>query len=275
MIQILNKLYNSLWLLEEDQWLSMEAVVAKWAEDEKIPTEMGSTTFAYTRDPISFDSNGIAQIDISGIMAPRLTGIERKCMSSTDYFELREELEEARTRARGVLYCVNSPGGIATGALAAFKDMETLAEEMPTVAHVQTQAASPAYMAISSSEKIYSESGASVGSIGAVATLVDVKKQLSLFGRKLIRVTSTGAENKILSRDGSISEKEEKRVQERLDEELAPILSLINRHRDIDMDELKGSSVPSDSAEQFGLIDGIHSSIEESKQVLIQMINES
>lgn len=263
--------YHQPWFITPDGWATIDELVHNHSTGAVgVDPEARAGLIGHVRDEMVIDREGIARIDISGPLAPRLGMIEKAC-GATDYGDLRAELLEANQRARGVLLVNNSPGGACIGCYTIMQQVASM--DIPVVAHAQTMACSACYMISSPADKIYAESSAVVGSIGAVASLIERGEELSKMGRRLVTITSTGAEKKVIGGDGYISAEEEERIQAMLDDFVEPIIHDIRSFRDMDDEAYSGQMFVATRAIRLGLIDGISTDEAESRESLLRLIH--
>jgi protease-4 len=127
--------------------------------------------------PASFSPH-IARLSISGL----ITG-DRTTLKLID--------EVARSGAKGVILSIDSPGGTTTGAERLYDAIRRLAAKKPTVAVVGDMAASGAYIAAISTDRIVAHGNSLVGSIGVLIQYPDFAKLLDTVGVKMDAVKSS------------------------------------------------------------------------------------
>jgi protease-4 len=121
----------------------------------------------------------VARISISGFIRP-----DRK------FQEMLERVGKS-TSVKGVIVEINSPGGATSGGEALYEGLRELAKKKPTVAHVDSLAASAAYMAALGTDRIIVRRSALTGSIGVIAQWADVSELLAKVGVKFEEVKSS------------------------------------------------------------------------------------
>lgn len=127
--------------------------------------------------PASFSPH-IARLSISGL----ITG-DRTTLKLID--------EVAKSGAKGVILSIDSPGGTTTGAERLYDAIRRLAAKKPTVAVVGDMAASGAYIAAISTDRIVAHGNSLVGSIGVLIQYPDFAKLLDTVGVKMDAVKSS------------------------------------------------------------------------------------
>lgn len=132
---------------------------------------------------------GVALIDIAGVLANEPSIFDAVVYGATAYGEILEEVEQAIADAevRAVLLRVNSPGGDSDSAFETAAALAELARQKPLWAVADNSMFSAAYLLASAAERIYvPEFTGGAGSIGVYAEHLD----WSEFNRKLgVKVT--------------------------------------------------------------------------------------
>jgi signal peptide peptidase SppA len=150
----------------------------------------------------------------------------------TAYEALTAKLKAAAADSRvdGVLLDLDSPGGEFAGALEAAATMRAVAEKKPTVAFVNSLAASAAYALAAAASEIVVRPSSTVGSIGVVWLHLDRSKAYAEAGLKPT-LLHAGA----FKVDGNSMEPLEKgareRIQASIDESYELFLASVGRHR--------------------------------------------
>lgn len=120
----------------------------------------------------------IARISISGL----ITG---------DSATLKLIDEVSKSGAKGVILSIESPGGTTTGAERLYDAIRRLSAKKPTVAVVGDMAASGAYIAAISADRIVAQGNSLVGSIGVLIQYPDLAKLLDKVGVEVDAVKSS------------------------------------------------------------------------------------
>ena len=136
---------------------------------------------------------------IDGVAVLSLTGPMTKYPTSFSSFvggcatlNLRRQirLAAADPRVNAVMLCIDSPGGTVAGTADLGADIKAVDAIKPCYAYCQDMTASAAYWAASQCRKIYANSTALVGCIGAMSVLTDTSEQLKQDGVQVHVVTS-------------------------------------------------------------------------------------
>jgi len=132
---------------------------------------------------------GVAVIDIAGVLANEPSLFDALFFGATAYGQILEEVEQAveDPDARGILLRVDSPGGDSENAFETAAALAELARRKPTWAVADNSMFSAAYLLATAAERIYvPEFTGGAGSIGVYAEHLD----WSEFNRKLgVKVT--------------------------------------------------------------------------------------
>src|SRR5262252_110446 len=116
----------------------------------------------------------IAQITVSGILGQRLSLLENLC-GGCDYLDIASAIDDALAAgAEGILFIIDSPGGMATGCPECAARIAEL--DIPTVAFTDSIMASGAYYLASGCDYLMASQSADVGSIGVIIPWVDKSK---------------------------------------------------------------------------------------------------
>lgn len=133
--------------------------------------------------------DGVAVVDIAGVLGNEPSLVEAILFGATAYGEILEEVEQAIEDAevRAVLLRVNSPGGDSENAFETAAALAELARQKPIWAVADNSMFSAAYLLATAAERIYvPEFTGGAGSIGVYAEHFD----WSEFNRKLgLKVT--------------------------------------------------------------------------------------
>lgn len=139
---------------------------------------IGIGAYAFMRRGVVTGTNHIARVTISGFI-------------SGDRQTLRMLDDIGNSAASAVILAIDSPGGTAAGAEALYDKLRELAAKKPTVAVIQTIAASGGYITAIAADRIFVRQNSFVGSIGVIIQYPDVSKLLDTVGVKVEEVKSS------------------------------------------------------------------------------------
>lgn len=125
--------------------------------------------------------SGVAVIPVHGIMTTRISGVEANCMEITSYERLSGLLDAALAdnSVEQIVLDINTPGGAAVGCFDFAERVYQARAVKPITAIVNYSAYSAGYMIASAASEIIVSSTSGVGSIGVIASHVDLSKMLA------------------------------------------------------------------------------------------------
>lgn len=243
------------WFISAAGFASVASLLER-AESGGIPEQVGESwlsDFIRERPPMEMDGNGIAKIHIFGVVGLHLTGIEKTC-GNTDYSDIKREISEALgLGAQGILFIVDSPGGMVTGCHECAEAISAC--PVPTVVFTDTQICSAAYYLASGVNKIVSSPSADVGNIGVIIPWVDQSKLWELAGIKSDPIFNTGADLKSIGKGPSIVGAQRQFLQERVDDDAARFQKHVEDHRAVDDEVFRAGWYSGKRAVDLGLAD--------------------
>lgn len=136
--------------------------------------------------------NGVAILDITGIMVNRAGQMTADSAPLLSYEQLTSELEGAIAdpSVRGILLRLDSPGGEVAGVFDLAARIRQASAQVPIWAIAAAQATSAAYLLGSAAQRFFVTQEAVTGSIGVVLARWDVTKALEAEGVRLIQIAS-------------------------------------------------------------------------------------
>ena len=203
---------------------------------------------------------GYAVIPLQGVMLNRL-GYASPWAAGYDFLAMAARRLRADPDIKGVIFDIDSPGGMATGVFEAAEEIRQLSAEKPTLGVINGMSASAAYALTSAMGRVVASPSSSVGSIGVVATHMNFGKALDKAG---IEVTYIYAgEHKI---DGNPTMPLSKDVKTKIEDGVmriyADFVSTVARNRGIDEKAVRDTEAQiydADEALKLGLIDAVGS----------------
>lgn len=176
-----------------------------------------------------------AKIAKNSILAMDLSGI---IMDSHDFIETLSKYRKD-DRIKGVLITVNSPGGVVGPSQEMYAEIKRTSKEFkkPVYIYCGAMAASGAYYASVAADKIFTTPGCTMGSIGVIMDLVNLKKlydwaKIERYSINTGEYKDAGAEYKPLTGD------QRKLFQDLLYEVLGQFKRAVAEGRHMKMDEL-------------------------------------
>lgn len=141
-------------------------------------------SMSYREDDEGFYYNqetGIAVIPILGVLMNRMSW-SYGFATGYDYIRSAFNAAMARSEVKGIVFDVNSPGGQAAGNFELAAEIAESRGRKPTMAIVNSMAASGGYSLATAADRIVAMPSAAVGSIGVVSTHVSFEKNLEKEG---------------------------------------------------------------------------------------------
>lgn len=139
--------------------------------------------FFVPRPAMTIDGNGIAVIQVCGVLAPDMPPIFEK-LGNTTYETLRAELAECQSaQVRGVLLLVNSPGGSTGGTVETWSAIAAVrAMGKPVLSFIGGTGCSAAYGIACQADFIYASPTSISANVGTILTRYDLSKLYAEMG---------------------------------------------------------------------------------------------
>lgn len=207
--------------------------------------------------------DGVAIIEINGVMAKKMN-LFAKISGGSSTQMLSDEVNKAAAdpAVHSILLVIDSPGGAVDGIQELVSAIRSASAAKPTAA-VGDLMASAAYWAASAAGKVFlSNSLAMAGSIGVVATHVDVSGAEAKAGIKTTEITA-GKYKRIATAHAPLTESGAKSIQDKVDYIYGIMLTDVANHRgvastqDVHDQMADGQMFIGQQAVDAGLVDGI------------------
>jgi capsid assembly protease len=253
--QITNALYRQPWNLTADGWMTLHQIVQSrlFAEVDNLKL----SDLINPRPDAEIDESGIAHIHIVGTLGKHLSAIERSC-GNTGYEQIEEEVRIAlEDGARGFLFHVNSPGGMAAGNIETASLVSKI--PVPKAVWVDELAASAAYALAAGADFIAAAPSAQLGSIGTILPLVDVSGAWEQRGWKPAYITHTGGDLKDATWPPTFTEAHRAHLQEMVDDHFVQFRDHVLGHRTVSPNAMRGQTFIGRKAREANLIDHVGS----------------
>jgi ClpP class serine protease len=267
--QITNALYRQPWHITTDGWLTLHQLFQSrlMADAENL----NLSDFVNPRPDAEIDDNGIAHIHITGTLGRHLSQIERTC-GNTGYEQIEDEIRIATgDGARGFLFHVNSPGGMAAGNVEAAAVISAIT--VPKAAWVDELAASAAYALAVGADFIAAAPSAQVGSIGTILPLVDVSGAWEQRGWKPAYITHSGGDLKDATWPPAFTEAHRAHLQEMVDDYFGQFRDHVLRHRAVSPGAMRGQTFVGRRAREANLVDHVGSYADTYAELLRRVDN--
>lgn len=263
---------NAPWAITPDKLLEIQAVYERrvLAGDrlsaEEIEAAIGKPVVADRRAGYEVMSNGVGVINVSGALAKRLN-LFSAISGGTSMQMIGNAFEEAMSdpQVRAIVLSIDSPGGTVAGTQElAGKIMQARGQGKEIVAVASGLMASAAYWIGSAADKIYiTDQTTNVGSIGVVATHVDVSKREEQQGVKTTEITA-GKYKRIASSYEPLTKEGKSTIQAQVDYLYSVFINDVAAHRGVSVDKVLSDMADArifigQQAVDAGLVDGIES----------------
>lgn len=258
---------NSPWAISQKRLLEIQSIYRVHFHGEKIDNKVInarmelSSQDGKTAKPYAV-VNGVAVIPITGVLNKNdafmawlydgmtMAGIARTYQMAVD-----------DPSVNSVILYVDSPGGTVDGTQELANIIYNGKKGKQVIAYSDGMIASAAYWIASAADKIYiSGDTVEVGSIGVVATHIDISKQDEKFGEKWTEITA-GKYKRIASAHEPLSDEGRQSIQEQVDHIYTVFVGEVARNRNISEDQAlamaDGKIFIGKNAVEVGLVDGV------------------
>lgn len=258
---------NAPWAILPEKKREIDEIYATHLRGEKIDLKAIEATLGrpLNNPKTSYDViDGVAVIDVEGVIAKKMNlftaisgGVSTELLGKT----FQAALEDPAVSA--ILLVVDSPGGSVDGPPALADAIYAARDRKPVVALADGMMASAAYWIGAAATQIFAASRTTVvGSIGVVATHLDVSGAEALRGVKTTEIVS-GKYKRIASQYGPLSVEGRQSIQDQTDFLYSVFLDAITKFRGAASSEAvhaemaDGQLFFADQGVDHGLIDGI------------------
>lgn len=256
------------WAIQPEKLLEIRAIYETHLRGEKIdlagiearlgrPLERQDQGYAV--------ANGVAVVPIDGVIARRMNLMSKISGGASSEIigrDVRTALEDPAVHA--IVLRISSPGGAVDGTQELAAIIENAAGIKPVVAFAEGLMASAAYWIGAAADQVYvSSETTQVGSIGVVATHVDVSQYEQNLGVKTTEIAA-GKYKRIASQYAPLSDEGRAAIQEQVDQLYTIFVNDVARLRDVDADRVladmaDGRVFLGREAVRRGLADGMSS----------------
>lgn len=254
------------WAITPDKLLEIQAIYATHLRGEKIDVAAVEQRIGrpLANEPKSYEIiDGVAILPIEGVIAKRANlfmqisgGVSSEMVARS----LREAL--ADTSVHSIILSIDSPGGTVDGTQLLANIIVAGRDAKPIVTFASGMMGSAAYWIGSAAQAIYiADDTTEVGSIGVVATHVDVSKAEEARGVKTTEVYA-GKFKRISSQYAPLSDDGRKTIQERVDYTYSLFVQAVAHNRGVAEEKVlsdmaDGRVFMGKQAIEAGLVDGV------------------
>lgn len=210
------------WAILPDKLLEIQNIYATHLRGEKIDLKAVEAQLGkpLQNEPKRYENqNGVGVIRVEGVLARR-ANLMMRISGGTSTEMMRAQFREAMNdrEAESILFVIDSPGGTVDGTQEFAEEIYRARGTKPIKAVALGTVASAAYWIGAAADELYLASDTTVaGSIGVVATHVDVSRAEDRMGIKTTEITA-GKYKRIASQYGPLSQEGRASMQEMVDD---------------------------------------------------------
>lgn len=267
------------WAIEPAKLLEIQAIYATHLRGDKIDIAAVEQRLGrpLANEPKRYDIlDGVAVLPIEGVMAKRANMFMQISGGVSTQLAIRDLQDAVRDPAvHSIILSIDSPGGTVDGTQSFAQAIRAAREVKPVVTLASGTIASAAYWGGSAAEAIYITDGTTqVGSIGVVATHVDVSKAEEQRGVKTTEVFA-GKFKRISSQYGPLTDAGRASMQEQVDYTYSLFVQAVAEQRSVSVEKVlsdmaDGRVFMGQQAIDAGLVDGV-STLDD----LVQQLNQA
>ncbi|MFM1991332.1 MAG: hypothetical protein RJA99_4289 [Pseudomonadota bacterium] len=258
---------TSPWALMPDKLVEIRDIYATHLRGEKVDLKALEARIGQplannqTRDYAVQD--GVAIIQVDGVIAPK-ANLFMQVSGGVSAQVLERQVREAAgdPYVRAILLDIDSPGGSVQGVPEVADAVSAAAADKPVVAWTAGTMASGAYWIATAADRVYVANGTTVlGSIGVVATHVDMSRAEAARGVKTTEITA-GKYKRIASSYEPLSEEGRATLQQQVDAVYEVFVDAVAAGRGVDVrtvlaEMADGRIFIGRQAVEAGLADGV------------------
>jgi len=264
-MNILDVLYQP-WAIAPDRLMEIQSIYAAHLRGESIDIDAVEARIGrqLQNQPQGYQvQDGAALIPLRGVMAPRMNLMSQVSGgTSTELFARDVKAALNDPAVQSIVLLVDSPGGAVGGTMAAASAVMAARGVKPIATYSDGTMASAAYWVGSAADQVYVSSGVDqVGSIGVVASHVDVSQREQALGIKTTEIVA-GKFKRIASQYGPLSESGRQSIQDQVDYLYSLFVGDVAAQRGVSADQViadmaDGRVFIGQQAIDAGLVDGI------------------
>jgi len=211
-------------------------------------------------DKMILVDNGVAQINIDGVIGNHLSFFEKACLGGVDLRDIDAALEVSieDPAVESILLYINSPGGTADYVEQVAMSIKEAGKKKKIVAYTPDIMASAAMWLAAGADEIYAHPGATaIGSIGVYSVFLDSSVEFANEGLKW-EIFSAGKYKTEGMGGTSLSEEFKTLVQQDVDKLYDKFTSwIVDNRPDVEESTMQGLVYDANQALELGLIDAI------------------
>lgn len=269
---------NAPWAIAPHRLEQIHGIYAAWARGESVDVAAVEAKIgrSLVNDPQGYTvQDGAALIPLRGVMAPRMNMMtEISGGSSTELFARDVRAALADSSVKSLVIMADTPGGAVNGTQRAAAAVMAARGVKPIATFVEGVMASAGVWVGTAADVVLMESATSqAGSVGVVATHVDVSKAEEAVGRKTTEIVA-GTYKRAASQYGPLTELGRQVLQQEVDYLYGLFVGDVAAQRGVSVEQVlermaDGRMFIGQQAIDAGLVDGI-ATLEET----ISMLND-
>lgn len=254
------------WAIEPAKLLEIRAIYSAHLRGEKIDIAGIEARLGrpLANEPKPFEIvDGVAVIPIEGVIAKRMNLFSQISGGVSSQLVARDvQAALADQSVHSIILAVDSPGGTVDGTQALADLVMSARSQKQVVALANGTMASAAYWIGSAAQRVYVSDGTTqVGSIGVVATHVDVSQAEAARGVKTTEIYA-GKYKRIASQFAPLSDAGRQTLQDQVDYTYSLFVQAVATHRGVSTDKVlsdmaDGRVFLGQQAIDAGLVDGV------------------
>ncbi len=258
---------NSPWAISHQRLIEIQSIYRAHFRGEKIDWKAieakAGLLNAASKDTKPYEIiDGVAVIEISGVLTKGFSFLTW-LFGGTSMQHISQAFQEAVSdpQVKSIILFMDSPGGTVDGTQELANLIYNGKNGKQVIAYSNGMIASAAYWIASAADAIYiSGDTVQIGSIGVVATHVDISKKDEMMGEKYTEITA-GTYKSIASSHAPLTQEGRQSLQDQADHIYTIFVGDVARNRNIsEEDALKmadGKIFMGQKAVEVGLVDGV------------------
>lgn len=259
---------TSPWAILPEKLLEIQNIYATHLRGEKIDIKQVEAAIGrpLVNEPKGYEQHGgVGVVRLEGVLARRMNLFSRMSGGTSTELALAQFREALADReAESILLVIDSPGGAVDGTQELAEAIYNARGKKPIKALATGTVASAAYWIAAAAEEVLIASDTTlVGSIGVVATHVDVSRAEDRLGVKTTEITA-GRYKRIASQYGPLTQEGRASIQEMVDAIYTAFVNDVAAFRRVSADRVldgmaDGRIFLGKAAQDVGLVDGFAS----------------
>lgn len=209
--------------------------------------------------PYRLTRDGMAVIPVNGMLVHKVDAHYPGWFTGYGYIENLLEKALADDDVKGVMFDVNSPGGMVSGCFELCDRIHAARAQKPMMALVDASGYSAAYAIASSANVLTATPSAGVGSIGVITMHVDYSRALEQEGVK-VTMLYKGKHKAEGNPYEPLSAETRERIEASLEKSYTRFVGLVSRNRGMDAKAIRDTEASTYDAEDalaLGLVDAV------------------